>query len=97
MATMMMLMAMMMMLTLHHLVVGEVQVGEEEHVEQSQSPTEEEPGSLAHGPGQQRRNLQGGPRGKHVSPQLWGEEGLMGNAVLTMRSVDSPPTSSHRT
>lgn len=76
--TMMMLMVammMMMMLTLHHLVVGEVQVGEEQHVEQSQSPAEEEPRSLTHGPGQQGRNLQGGPRRKHVIPQLGEKRG----------------------
>lgn len=46
-------------LTLDDLVVGEVQVEQEEHVEQSQSPTEEETRGLTHRTGQQSCDLTG--------------------------------------
>lgn len=46
--------------TLDNLVVGEVQVEQEQHVQQSQSPAEQQPRGLAHCAGQQNRHLMGG-------------------------------------
>lgn len=55
--------------TLDDLVVGEVQVEQEKHVEQSQSPTEQQTRSLAHRPGQQNCHLN---QRTHISGELRG-------------------------
>lgn len=65
-------------LTLYDLVIGEVQVEQEEHVQQRQSPTEEETRSLTHRPGQQCRHLRGRHTGNHVSLRLSREPGADG-------------------
>lgn len=48
-------------LTLHHLVVGKMQIQQEEHVQGSQGTTEKQPLSGAHSPGHQHCHL--GPQG----------------------------------
>lgn len=45
--------------TFDDLVVGEVQVEQEQHVQQRQSPTEQQARSLTHSAGQQNRHLIG--------------------------------------
>lgn len=54
-------------LTLHHLVVGKMQIEQEEHVQSSQGATEEQPLRGAHSPGHQHC---------HLEPQEYSSEGL---------------------
>lgn len=61
-------------LTFNNLVVGKVKVEQEEHVEQSQCPTEEQTRGLTHCSGQQSRNLRG-DHTNHFSTQLRGKRG----------------------
>lgn len=54
--------------TLDDLVVGEVQVEQEQHVQQSQSPTEQQAGSLTHRARQENCHLTGGPNAIERTP-----------------------------
>lgn len=55
--------------TFNNAVVGEVQVEQEEHVQQRQRPAEQQPRSLTHSPGQQRRHLQASTHYYHPSDE----------------------------
>lgn len=82
--------------TLDDLVVGEVQVEQEQHVQQSQSPTEQQARSLTNRAGQQNRHLVGDQMQQSTDQLSWGGTGLTGKPMLTMRRVASPPSNSHR-